>query len=50
MYHQRVHIIDTGAVVSQGGTDTQQVVPNSARQQSTNDVMLAEEERPVDIT
>jgi len=42
MYPQRVHGTDRGAVVSQGGTDTQQAAPDSARQQSANDVMLAE--------
>ena len=40
----RVHITDMGAVVSRGGTDTQQAVPGSARQQSANNLMLAEED------
>jgi len=54
---QRTHINDTGAAVSQGGTDTHRVVPGSSdetRQQSsddTNNVMRVEEEEgTVDIT
>jgi len=37
-------------VVSQNGKDTQQAVPGLVHQQCTNDIMLAEDEVPIDIT
>jgi len=53
---QRAHNTNTGAAVSQGGTDTQRVTPGSSdetRQQSTvdeDDVSTDEEVVPTDIT
>jgi len=50
MYRQIIQIGVAGAEILQRGTHIHQVVPDQARQQSANDVNLAEEEVPVDIT